>query len=88
MQRDGSFVFLVRHVGEEWCIMSNKISLRVNPRNPNHHLWNNNGTWWCHYTIHLPDYTKQRVRRSLRTDRLPEARSLRNRILTHSEALE
>ena len=35
---------------------SSKIAIRIGS-NPNHHLWNNNGTWWLHYTEHLPDYT-------------------------------
>ena len=34
-----------------------KLSLRVNDANENHHLWNNNGTWWVHYTVHLADFT-------------------------------
>lgn len=41
--------------------------------NPLHHLWNNNGTWWLHCTVHRPDYTKDRVRLSLRTADLEEA---------------
>ena len=57
-------------------------SLRVNPDNPNHHLWNNNGTWWLHYTLHLPDYTARRIRRSLHTRDLHEARSRRDELLT------
>jgi hypothetical protein len=57
-------------------------SLRVNPDNPNHHLWNNHGTWWLHYTLHLPDYTAQRIRRSLRTNNLAEARTRRDHHLT------
>jgi hypothetical protein len=58
------------------------LSVRVNPANPNHHLYNNNGTWWCHYTVHLPDFTKQRVRVSLETNQLPVARSRRNGLLS------
>lgn len=49
--------------------------------NPNHHLWFNNGTWWCHWTEHLPDYTKRRVRRSLHTKDEGIARVLRDTIL-------
>ena len=26
--------------------------------NPDHNIWNNNGTWWLHATVHHPDYTK------------------------------
>jgi hypothetical protein len=25
-----------------------KPSIRVLAHNPDHHLWNNHGTWWCH----------------------------------------
>ena len=57
-------------------------SLRVDPENPNHHLWNNHGTWWLHYTLHLPDYTKRRIRRSLHTRDPHEARSRRDELLT------
>tara|TARA_A100001037_G_scaffold293663_1_gene310517 strand:+ start:1017 stop:1220 length:204 start_codon:yes stop_codon:yes gene_type:complete len=56
-------------------------SLRVNPDNLNHHLWNNNGTWWLHYTLHLPDYTARRIRRSLRTADLTLARTRRDQAL-------
>ena len=47
--------------------MKTHLAIRVRAENPDHHLWNNNGTFWCHYTEHLSDYTKRRVRRSLRT---------------------
>ncbi|MDK2973264.1 MAG: hypothetical protein PWP23_3019 [Candidatus Sumerlaeota bacterium] len=46
--------------------------------NPNHHLWNNNGTWWFHCTVHRPDYTKERLRWSLETGDLREARARRD----------
>ena len=65
--------------------MSTQSSIRVHPGNPNHHLWNNNGTWWLHYTIHRPDYTKARVRHSLGTGLLREARCLRDRLLTTAD---
>lgn len=56
-------------------------SIRVLAHNPDHHLWNNHGTWWCHYTVHLPDYTKRRVRQSLGTPSVEQARKLRDRLL-------
>lgn len=56
------------------------LAIRLN-QNPLHHLWNNNGTWWCHYTIHLSDYTKRRVRRNLHTSDSQRARTLRDTIL-------
>jgi len=56
--------------------MNTKLAIRVGT-NPDHHLWNNNGTWWCYYTEHLPDCTKRRVRRSLWTPDRTTARLLR-----------
>ena len=62
--------------------MSNAtLAVRVRPDNPNHHLWNNHGTWWCHYTLHRSDFTKQRVRISLDTCNQREARARRDAIL-------
>ena len=60
---------------------NSKIAIRIGS-NPNHHLWNNNGTWWLHYTEHLPDYTKRRVRLSLRTHNVKAARAIRDVLLT------
>ena len=56
-------------------------SLRTNPSNPNHHLWNNNGTWFVHYVIHPTPFTKERVRRSLGTKDLAVARARRDALL-------
>ena len=56
--------------------------------NPFHHLWNNNGTWWCHYTEHLPDHTKRRVRRSLHTSDSGIARVLRDSLLSQAPHYE
>ena len=58
-----------------------KTSIRVHAHTADHHLWNNHGTWWCHYTIHRPDYTKRRVRLSLGTPCVNRARKLRDEIL-------
>lgn len=58
-----------------------KPSIRVLAQNLDHHLWNNHGTWWCHYTVHLPDYTKRRIRLSLGTPCVNRARKLRDEIL-------
>jgi len=57
------------------------LSIRLNNDNPNHHLWNNNGTWWLHYTMHLPDHTKRRIRKNLHTHDVQEARRLRDELL-------
>ena len=60
---------------------SQVLSVRVNPRNPNHHLWNNNGTWFVHYTVYPTPVTKERIRHSLGTRNEREARRRRDRIL-------
>ena len=59
------------------------LSVRIT-KTPFHHLWNNHGTWWCHYTEHLPDFTKRRVRRNLHTDDSHIARLLRDSILLNA----
>jgi hypothetical protein len=58
-----------------------KLSVRCRPGNANHHLWNNNGTFWCHLTVHLPDFTKERLRVSLETRDLSHARRLRDALI-------
>ena len=58
------------------------LSLRTHPRNPNHHLWWNNGTWWLHATVHRPDYTKQRLRVPLETKNIHRARTQRDTLLS------
>ena len=57
-----------------------QLSLRTNPENPNHHLWNNNGTWFIHYVVHPTPITKERIRKSLGTKSLTEARAKRDAI--------
>ena len=57
-----------------------QLAVRVDPRNPNHHLWNNNGTWFIHYTVYPDAFTAERVRRSLKTRSLAEARHLRDQL--------
>ena len=51
---------------------------RVRPENQNHHLWNNHGTWFLHYTVHPTPFTKERVRRSLGTKDIGVARERRD----------
>ena len=60
---------------------TNRLSLRIDVRNPDHHLWNNNGTWWCHFTVHTPCHTKHRIRRSLHTNDRNVARARRDELL-------
>ena len=58
-----------------------KLSVRCRPGNADHHLWNNNGTFWCHFTVHLPDLTKQRMRLSTGTGDAGAARRLRDSLM-------
>jgi len=57
------------------------LATRRSKNNPNHHLWNNNGTWWCHFTLHSTTGTKKRHRISLKTHDLEAARRRRDGIL-------
>ena len=61
-------------------------ALRVRPENPNHHLWNNHGTWFLHYTVHPTPFTKERIRRSLGTKDLRLARERRDTYFAHLSA--
>ncbi len=55
-----------------------ELALRIDKENLNHHLWNNNGTWWIHYTIYPTPVTAERIRQSLKTRILSEARKRRD----------
>jgi hypothetical protein len=48
---------------------------------PNHHLWRNGRLWWVAFTVHLPSWQKERVRLSLGTDDVVEARRRRDKVL-------
>jgi len=61
--------------------MTHSLAIRLNPANADHHLWDNNGTWFVHYTIHPTPLTKQRIRASLQTKNLAEARLRRDQML-------
>jgi len=58
-------------------------ALRVRAENPNHHLWNNHGTWFLHYTVHPTAFTKERRRRSLGTKDVKVARARRDTFFAH-----
>jgi hypothetical protein len=71
----------MRSTEDERMTTEQILSVRIKAENPNHHLWNNHGTWWCHFTVHLPDFTKERVRLSLETSDQTHARRLRDALL-------
>jgi hypothetical protein len=60
------------------CPTAIRLSLRTNAQNPDHHLWNNHGTWWCHLTLHTAHGRKHRVRCSLKTASVEKARQKRD----------
>ena len=63
------------------------VRLASKPRaaHPNHHLVNNNGTWWCQLTVHQGPFSK-RLRFSLETHDLERARKLRDRVFENLAA--
>jgi len=46
---------------------------------PNHHLWRNGRLWWIAFTVHR-GHVQERVRFSLGTDDVVEARRRRDRV--------
>jgi hypothetical protein len=59
-------------------ILTDHSGIRIAADNPNHHLWDNHGTWFLHYTVHPTPFTKERIRRSLGTKDLGTARARRD----------
>jgi hypothetical protein len=61
---------------------SNAVSLEAASQlDPDHHLWRNGRLWWVAFTVHLPSWQKERVRLSLGTPDLAEARRRRDELL-------
>lgn len=48
---------------------------------PDHHLWKNGNLWWVAFTVHRPPWQADRVRLSLSTADLAEARQRRDELL-------
>jgi len=74
-----------------WCAIKERtlrIIKQISPglqaafTNSNHHLWNNNGTLYVHYTTHPTSITKERIRRSLKTKCLQEAKRKRDELFS------
>jgi len=55
------------------------------PIDPDHHLWKNGRLYWVAFTIHLPGWRKERVRRSLGTADRDEARRRRDALFEKLE---
>jgi hypothetical protein len=52
---------------------------------PDHHLWRNGRLYWVAFTVHLPGWRKERIRRSLGTADLDEARRRRDAVFAQVE---
>jgi hypothetical protein len=55
---------------------------RTVSHDPDHHLWRNGRLFWVAFTVHLPGWQKERIRLSLGTDDVVEARKRRDSLLT------
>lgn len=59
-----------------------ELSVRTRPDSgPNHHLWRNGRLWWIAYTLIYDGWRQERVRHSLGTADVLEARRRRDAIL-------
>ena len=58
-----------------------RLVIRSIKENANHHIWNNNGTWWCKFSLESDSGAKKRISKSLKTKDLDGARSIRDRLL-------
>ena len=56
------------------------LAVRISGNNPNHNLWDNNGTKFLHFTAHPTIATKKRYRVSLKTKAWGVARKRRDQI--------
>jgi RNA polymerase sigma factor (sigma-70 family) len=55
-----------------------RLKMRSVEKNENHHLWNNNGVWCCNLVIKTETGDSKRIRVSLQTKNVEEARTLRD----------
>jgi len=62
--------------------MANATHTEQATAHPDHHLWRNGRLWWVAFTVHLPSWQKERIRLSLGTDDLDEARRRRDQLLS------
>jgi hypothetical protein len=81
-------VALGRGVGHgQRLAMKNKlVELPDRKYGANHHIWDNNGTWWCHLSLERRSGPAKRIRFSLRTNNVREARKRRDLIMSANEA--
>lgn len=67
--------------------MKDKLATRNDrPFGPDHHIWDNNGTWWCHLSLARKRGPAKRIRFSLHTSNRREARARRDLIMKATDA--
>ncbi|MGE0191736.1 MAG: hypothetical protein AB7T63_06795 [Planctomycetota bacterium] len=75
--------------------MSNALAVRAQrhlaalpPIDPDHHLWRNGRLWWIAMTVESADGERWRVRRSLKTADLEEARRRRDALIERARGMD
>lgn len=57
--------------------------------NANHHIWNNNGVWFCNFKVKTATGESKRIRESLHTNHVEEARIRRDDMIrSYNESIE
>jgi RNA polymerase sigma factor (sigma-70 family) len=57
--------------------------------NANHHVWNNNGVWFCNFKVKTATGESKRIRKSLHTNNVEEARIRRDDMIrSYSESFQ
>lgn len=54
--------------------------------NPNHHIWLNNGTWFCKFKVHSAEGRPKMINKSLKTHSEEEARIRRDQMMSTYDA--
>ncbi len=57
------------------------LAMRSVEANPNHHIWNNNGVWFCNLMVKTAGGESKRIRESLHTKNVDEARIRRDAMI-------
>lgn len=57
------------------------LATRRTDTKPDHHLWNNHGTWWCHFNLCSAAGGSKRHRISLKTHDIATACAKHDRVL-------
>ena len=58
-----------------------RLRMRSVEKNPNHHLWNNNGVWYSNFILETDTGQRHRVRNPLYTKNVEDARERRDKII-------